>query len=207
MANNTFGKEARRIQKAILSSSAKALNKALTATNKKVRKELRDATGLSNKALDKRVLMLRPQKGKLNGSINIATKFGVQYAEFSPKEKKLKAVVENAYSPNGVAKRAYKMNVMGTTIKVGNQPRQLLPGAFIRTVSSGKEIVLGHKDTMSPTGDYRKGRTRRTDGWSTTPRSPVLDQAGRALRSANQIYLRTLIKQYFDEEVAKALSK
>ena len=142
----SLGDASRKIAKAIKAAQVKALNKALTETKQKVLSDLRNDTALTNKALDKRVLVLRPKKGVGLGSINIAVKFGVKLSEFRPLEKMVKG-----------ATRAYR----GVTIKIGEAGRNLVPGGFLATVKSGKELVLkrigaSRLPTTAPTTDILK---------------------------------------------------
>ncbi len=174
---------ARDLRKTLKAAQEKALKEALAETKKKVMSDLRSDTGLTNKALEKRVLVVKPKKGFSTGSINIAIKFGVALSEFKPIAKMVRG-----------AKRAYE----GVTVKLGSVGRNLVPGAFLRDVSSKKQRVLGHRDTMKKDGTYTKGPTDRDKGWSISPVTDILKKSATSRAAEHKAFLIASFKKYFN---------
>jgi hypothetical protein len=144
----SVGQACRAINSAVKSGSIRALNKALTKTKNKLVKDLKDDTGLKSETLSKRILLIKARSKNLKGSINIATKIDVQLSAFSPKEKGVK--VPGKRKP-GTKGRPKSRTYIGVTVKMGKSARQLVPGGFLRTVRSGKEIILTRtNDTRYP---------------------------------------------------------
>lgn len=141
--SKSLGKVARAINKSILTGSKRALSKALTKTKSKLKSDLKSDTGLSAKTLDKRINAIKPKGKILEGSVNVATKFSVQLSEFKPKEKKVKVAGKNKSGQKG---RPKGKTFYGVTVKIGKEPRDIVPGGFLRTVSSGKELIFTRKD-------------------------------------------------------------
>lgn len=140
--NDSLGKATRKIGQAVATGMIRGLNKAIDKTKTRVIRQLREETGLSSEQVYRRVLPIKAKKGKPNGSINIATKFDISLAYFKPKEKVVKLPSKRTSRGKG---RPKNRTFYGTTVKIGNNPRQLVPGGFLRTVKSGKELVLARK--------------------------------------------------------------
>lgn len=138
MAYTLIGDVAKKFNKTILRGHSRAINKALAQTKTKVFKELRDETGLKTKSLNNRLLLIKSNIKTLAGSLNLATKIGVQITEFSPRPVKVKV--------NGKTYYGVSAKILGS--------REFIPGGFLRAVKSGKEIVMARKATISG-GTYR----------------------------------------------------
>jgi Prophage minor tail protein Z (GPZ) len=197
---SSIGKVARSINGAVKSGSLKAVNKAITATRNKIYKDLRIDTGLSKASLDKRVLTLKANAKKLNASVNIAVKFGVQIAEFKPKEK---AVKRDGIKVEGRKGRPKKRTYYGVTAKIGNQPRQLVPGGFLRTVKNGKELVLARKATISSDGSYTPAKTAPYP--TVSLKTDILQVSAEARQQENMSYLRNVYDDNVKIEIEKQL--
>lgn len=192
--NKSLGKVARSVKAAIETGMVRALNKALATTKTKTSRQLRDATGLKTKSLDKRLLALKASKKKPIASINVATKVGVQLSEFSPKEKKI------ILGTKGGKKKAH----YGVTVKIGNQPRQLVPGAFLRAVKSGKALVFVRTQSYKD-GQYVNPKAPRYG--ITTPRINVLRVEAERIQVENSKFMKSEVDRLVDREVEFALSQ
>lgn len=186
------------IDKAIKSSTRSALNKALSETAKKVKSDLRKEVGLPKERVDKRVALIKASAKKPTGAVSIGTKFDVNLGDFKPQIKAVKTVPTNA-------SRARKY--LGVSVKIGKQPRQLVPGAFVRQVRSGKEVVIGHRDTLDAKGKYNRGPTRRSSKWSITPKSDIIRKAAQGMQRSASQYLTKLLDSIFSEHLAETLRK
>lgn len=141
MADYTsFGQIAKKLKldKPIQRGIVRAANKALSKTKTTFVKDLKAATGLKTGTINDRIRVAKARFKDLNGSINLATKVGVQIGEFAPRSKKVDIGSKTYY---------------GVTAKIAGS-REFIPGGFLRAVASGKEIVMARRATISG-GAYR----------------------------------------------------
>jgi hypothetical protein len=188
--SNSFKKVALAIKESVASGSIRAMNKALTKTKSKVSKDLKSATNLDSKTLKKRVNVIKAKKGKSTGSVGVAVKYGLPLSAFSPKEKKVTLPGRKASGRRGRPKvRTY----YGVTVKVGNRPRELVPGGFLRTVRSGKDIVL-----------TRVSKTRYP---ILEPKTDILRKAAEEIRPSANKYLKQELDNAINLEISDAFNK
>lgn len=150
MAKDDFSKTASDIAKAINLGTKRALNRAAAKANTQMSQKIRDDSGLASAFIKKRLRVYKATNAKMMSSVNVATKQGVHLSEFKPKVVAVRVVPKNAtISKRG---RAKPKTYYGVTVKIGTQPRGLVPGGFLRTVASGKTLVLARKgDKPYPT--------------------------------------------------------
>lgn len=145
MSKNEISKVAKQIAKATITGSKRALNKAASKATTQMIRSLRTDTGLPTDRLKARVRAYKATDVKLMSSVNVATKRGVNLSDeaFKPKEVKLRVQPKNGKrSKRGKVKaRTY----FGVSVKIGKDPRGLVPGGFLRSVSSKKDLVLKRK--------------------------------------------------------------
>ncbi len=175
---DSLGLVTRAVQNAIFGGTVRAINKAAAKTFTKVKRDLREDTGLTNKVIEKRVLVSKANKNKITASVNVATQFDVQLSEFSPKEKKV-----------SVNRRTY----YGVTVKVGTEGRQIVPGGFLRTVNSGKQLILS--------------RTSNSRYPIQALKSDIVKVSALARQEENSAYMRTEFDRLLDTQVTYELDK
>jgi hypothetical protein len=143
LSKSDIQKAAEDIQKALNLGTRRALNRAASKANTQMVRAITSDTGLASAFVKKRVRLYKATADRLLASVNVATKVGVNLSEFKPKEVVVKVAPSNAkLSKRGKAKtQAY----YGVTVKIGNAPRALVPGGFLRTVGSGKQLILARK--------------------------------------------------------------
>lgn len=135
--SNEFKKAFIGIGSAIQQGTVRALNRALSSTKTELVKNLGADTGLKAALIKTRVLDIKANKNKFSVQLAIATKVGVSLAEFSPREK-----VVNVVHPGHTLPTRH----VGVTVAVGGN-RDLVPGGFLWTAPSGKQLVLARKST------------------------------------------------------------
>lgn len=105
------------ISKTNKNATYRAINKALSKTKTKFRRDISKDTGLKSKQLSKRFFQKKASAKSLSALIGIGTKFEVSLAEFSPRIKTVKK-----------GKRKYQ----GVTVKIGGE-RTLVEKGFLYT--------------------------------------------------------------------------
>jgi hypothetical protein len=125
-----FTKAFNGIDAAIKQGTARALNRALSSTRTKVTRAIREQTGLKTAVIKTRIREAKANRNKLSVVLALATKVGVSLAEFAPRVKKVMSAAGKRF---------------GVTVKIGQQARQLVPGGWLATVKSGKQLVLARK--------------------------------------------------------------
>jgi hypothetical protein len=111
----------------ITNATFRAMNKTSSKLNTRFKKTISSETGLSSKLLSKRFRIRKATKTSFRAGVGFGTKYGIALNNFKPKIKILKK-----------GKRKYK----GVTVKIGKAAREIVPGAFLNTVKSGKSLVL-----------------------------------------------------------------
>ena len=148
---NEFKKALKGVDKAIKKATTRALNRALDSGKAKMGKALRAETGLPNKTLNKRLILKRANDKKSRVKLFYGISAGISLGEFKPKVKAVRATHKNH-------RKGSKTKHYGVTVKIGKGARTLVPGGFVRTVKSGKTLVLARKgEARRPTVAIRTG--------------------------------------------------
>lgn len=132
---NEFAKAFKGIGDAIQQGTTRALNRALSSTATELTKNLGQKTGLKASVIKSRVLQVKANKNKPSIQIAIATKVGVSLAEFSPLPKVVRVVHPGNTHPT---------RHVGVTVRIAGS-RTLVPGGWLWTAPSGKQLVLARK--------------------------------------------------------------
>lgn len=182
---NQFKKAFKGIDSAIQQGTARALNRALSSTKAQISKTIRNEVGLTNKQIAARIREIKAGSKSLAVKLAIATKVGISLTEFKPQVKAVNVV----HAGNRKATKHY-----GVTVKLGTAGRLLVPGGFLATVKSGKQLVLS-----------RKGKGRYpTVALRTTLFSDVVTRE----QTATQKYLldtfNELVGDYIEYEIGKS---
>jgi hypothetical protein len=138
-----FRKAFKGVDAAIKQGTARALNRALSSTKTKMVRTLREQTGLKTDVITARTRSLSATSSKLSVIFAIATKFGIALSKFAPSLKKVRVKQRNGRT----------VLHYGVSAKIGQQARQLIPGAFFLVGKTG-EAVLGRKSAYDKDGSY-----------------------------------------------------
>lgn len=131
MLFKTLSDFANATNKAITNASFRSLNKTYSKVNTQFKRQVKAQTGLSTNLLNKRFKVKKATKSNLRGFVSMGTKFGIALDNFKPKIKIIR----------GKNKRKYK----GVSIKIGTEQREVVKGAFLATLKSGKSLILIRK--------------------------------------------------------------
>lgn len=205
--SSSVGKVARSINTAIKKGARNAANAALKVVDKSVRKEIKDATGLSKDRIDGTgsqgglVWTYKATSKVPKVKIQIATKQGLNLSDeaFKPKQKAIRRTVKGAHSKHGVIKRNYKATYYGATVKIGKTPRQLIPDAFYSEFTVGKS-----KKKQIGLVLRRRGKGRLpVDALKTD----ILQKTAAELQVTASKQLKEIFDRTVDAEIDKAMAK
>lgn len=175
-----FQKIQTKINKANLTASYRAINKAQGKVKTQFQRLIAQDSGLQSKQIKNRFFQRKASSKSLNAFIGIGVKFGVALSEFKPKEKLVKI---------GKGKKARKYK--GVTVKLP-EGRQVVAGGFLFIAKSGKSLVL-----------TRKGQARNP---LTQPRYNLNAIASRHQSAMNQLMKKEFdanFKSQLQYEIAK----
>ncbi len=208
MSTKQFEKAFKRIDKAIKASTVSTLNKALSATHTKVKKELRTETGLSNDEISERIRVYKATQKNPKASIRIAIKVGIHLSKMKAQVKRVTATVRNAYSkPSGIIKKAFKSKFYGASVKIGKQPRQLVPGGFLATTKRGKLLVLARKEAVDADGTNYVPNKVTSKRPTIALRTKVFSDAAKRIQEECSKYMKQYLSDNYTEQLQANLSK
>lgn len=137
MIANNFTQVFKKIEKAVNSSSNQAMNKALTNTKTLYAKNLSAELGIPSTRIKQRAKINKVNSGSNVGSLDIGIKVKFAAQDFKPTKTKVESARGLRY---------------GASIKIGQQNKQLVEGAFFATAKSGKKLVISRvSDARYPT--------------------------------------------------------
>jgi hypothetical protein len=138
---SSFKKALTDLDKAVQRGAVSALNKALAQTKTQAIRRLKQETGLKTEDVKVRVRGAKASLTALGIVLGLATKFGTALRKFGPKVKNFKV---RYHTGKAAGKNVTRQ---GVTVKIGNTPRAIVPGAFVLDRPQGL-IVVGRKDAF-----------------------------------------------------------
>jgi hypothetical protein len=184
---NEFKKAFKGIDGAIKQGSARALNRALSATKTKMVRALREDTGLKTEVIKTRTWGKKAKVDYLDITLGIAIKFAIALSKFSPAAKRVKSITRGLRQ--------------GVTAKVGKGGRQLVPGAFTLDNSKGLAVV-GRKAAYSATGEYVNSSTQST---LKSIKTEVFTDSAKANEADAKAYMRDTFEKIVAHEIDYAI--